>query len=119
MKIIKASKTTSVTLKDYVGQPFDLYDEDVQYAIVEWAVDKLISELNKKFKRQKRSFYPDDISWSAQRIYFQVYEDDGAGGDYIGDFNSRLNFYDGESESYEDVEYLINDNISDFLRNMY
>ena len=33
----------------------------------------------------------------------------------IGEFNARLNWYDVDSDEYEDVEYLIKDTIKDWV----
>lgn len=114
---IKAA-TEFADLESYVGLPFDLSDDEVQYKIAEWASNKLIETLKntKGFKRRK--FFIDDLSWSSSQIYFLVYEElkNKDFDDFPAwQFRSKLNFYDGPSEDYSDVEYLIDDEIKEFM----
>lgn len=102
------------SLEDFVDLPFNLNDEDVQYEIAEWAIDRLFDYLNsdKQNKKKGLEFWPDDINCSSKRISFKVME---GLNNYIGTFESDLNFYDGPSESYDDVEYLIDTALKDFI----
>ena len=102
------------SLEKHVDLPFDLQNEEVQYGIAEWAVEQLIDTLNsdKKNKRKKLQFWPDDIRWSPTQIAFEVMEGEG---NHKGTFRGKLNFYDGPSENYDDVEYLLYEDMKDWL----
>ena len=98
---------------------FDLNDEDTQYDIAQYAkkyvLDAVSNKVNKRRKKNLRQFYVDDLSWSADSIHFDVYEEDDGPGTFIADFSCPLNFYDEPSESMEDVKYLIDEQTHEFL----
>ena len=114
---VKSAKVSQVSLESYVDEPFDLNDDEVQYKIAEWTVDRLMSKLRKKKSVKGRQLYIDDLSWSSKKIFFEIYEEDKNGGRFFDDFSARLSFYDGPAEDYQEVERLIDDDIQDFLLN--
>lgn len=118
MKIYIKASASIPSLKEYVGLPFDLSNDEVQYKIAYWAAETLVDTLKQTRGCKRRKFFIDDLSWSSTRIYFQVYEE-LKGKEFpeypCWDFNSRLNFYDGAADDYEDVESIIYDNIRDFI----
>lgn len=116
--ILSSSDGSFSSLEDYVNLPFDLNNYDVQYKIAEWAYKKIIHTLKNTRGYKRRKFFVDDLSWSSSKIYFQVIEElkTGEYPDWPSwDFNCRLNFYDGDSKSYEDIEYLIDLEINEFI----
>ena len=111
-RYIKSSSDTSKSLEEYVGLPFDLSDDEVMWRVSEWTVEQFMEAIQKSKRYKKRESWVDDVSWNSNRIYFAVME----GPDQkIGEFNARLNWYDVDSDEYEDVEYLIKDTIKDWV----
>lgn len=114
---IESAKSAQVSLEAYVDEPFDLNDDEVQYKIAEWAVNRLMSKLKKKKSVKGRELYIDDLSWGPKKIFFEIYEEDNNGGRFFDEFSARLSFYDGPADDYYEVESLIDDDIQDFLLN--
>jgi len=108
---------TAISLEQYMNTDFNLSDENVQIEIAEYAKDKLIQTLKKKRGWKNKEIWIDDLNWSANEVFFEVME---GLDNYIGSFTCKLNFYDEPSESFDDVEYMIDNAISDFItENIY
>ena len=109
------------TLEEYVKEPFDLNNREVQMLIAYWAEWKLSSSISKqvknRLKREGKEIYFDDLSWSKDtiKVDVMVFDEDSGIDTPIDIFTCNLKFDDGPVESYDDVEYIIVQDIDDFL----
>lgn len=107
--------TPSQSLESFVGEEFDLNNEEVQYMIADWTVETFMDAISKNRKLKKFEFWPDDIRWSSSVVAFEIME---GSDNYCDTFTGRLNWYDADSENYEDVESILLDTIKDKISDL-